>query len=48
MNTEDKLKHSLIVNLIAVELTIEYLKRQNLINAKVLREVKKLNKKDGK
>lgn len=46
MNTQDKLKHNLIVNLLAVKLTIEYLKRKNLINAKVLREVKKLNKKE--
>lgn len=48
MNTQDKLKRSLVINMLAVELTIEYLKRQNLINSRVLREVKKLNKKDGK
>lgn len=47
MNTEDKLKHNLIVNLLAIKLTLEYLKRKNLIDAKVIREFKNLNNKKG-
>jgi hypothetical protein len=42
MNTQDKK----LIKQKAIELTLEYLKKHNLLNAQVIKEVKKLNKKE--